>query len=133
VIYIDTGAFLARYLRHDQYHRIAVAFWDKLGSSKERGFTSNFVLDAMFTLLGRRAGYDFAVQRAKHIYASKALIIFRPDQKDELKVLKYFSKYADQNVSFTDCISFVLMRREKIHRVFSFDRHFELAGFKLFP
>lgn len=133
MIFIDSGAFLARYLSHDQYHRRAVAFWEKIGLNNERCFTSNFVLDEMFTLLGRRAGYDFAVQRAKNIYASKALIIFRPDQKDELKALNYFSKYADQNVSFTDCISFVLMRREKIHRVFSFDRHFELAGFKLFP
>ncbi len=40
-----------------------------------------------------------------------------------------FEKYADQRVSFTDCISFVLMRRHKIRQVFSFDRHFELAGF----
>ena len=131
MIFIDSGAFLARYLSHDQYHRRAVAFWEKLGSNNERCFTSNFVLDEIFTLLGRRAAYDFAVQRAKNIYASKALVIFRPDQKDELKALNYFSKYADQNVSFTDCISFVLMKREKINRVFSFDRHFELAGFNL--
>ena len=60
-------------------------------------------------------------------------MIFRPDQKDELKALNYFNKHADQNVSFTDCISFVLMRREKIHRAFSFDRHFEFAGFDLIP
>ena len=133
MIFIDTGAFLARYLSHDQYHRSAVPVWEKLGSNNENCFTSNFVLDETFTLLARRAGYDFAVQRAKNIYASQALNIFRPDKKDELNAINYFAKYADQHVSFTDCISFVLMRREKIRRVFSFDRHFEMAGFDLVP
>ena len=133
MIYIDTGAFLARYLLKDQHHRRAVAIWEKLGSNRENCVTSNFVLDETFTLLGRRAEYGFAVQRAKNIYASQALTICRPDREDEIRTLQFFSKYADQQVSFTDCISFVLMKRRKINRVFSFDRHFELAGFHLIP
>ena len=133
MIFIDTGAFLARYLLKDQHHRRAVAIWEKLGSNRENCVTSNFVLDETFTLLGRRAEYGFAVQRAKNIYASQALTICRPDREDEIRALQFFSKYADQQVSFTDCISFVLMKRRKINRVFSFDRHFELAGFHLIP
>ena len=133
MIFIDTGAFLARYLRNDQYHTSAVAIWKKLTSSQENCVTSNFVLDETFTLLGRRAGYGFAVQRAKNIYASLALTICRPDREDEINALQLFGKYADQQVSFTDCISFVLMKRERIHRAFSFDRHFEFAGFHLIP
>jgi predicted nucleic acid-binding protein len=133
VIFIDTGAFLARYLLKDKHHRRAVAIWKKLGSSSENCVTSNFVLDETFTLLGRRAGYGFAVQRAKNIYASQALTICRPDRENEIRALQFFSKYADQHVSFTDCISFVLMKREKINRVFSFDNHFEFAGFHVIP
>ncbi|CAB5141495.1 hypothetical protein D3OALGA1CA_3883 [Olavius algarvensis associated proteobacterium Delta 3] len=133
MIFIDTGAFLARYLRNDQHHHGAVSTWEKLGSNRETCITSNFVLDETFTLLGRRAGYDFAVQRAKNFYASQALTICRPDRADEIKALQFFSKFADQRVSFNDCISFVLMKRERINRVFSFDRHFERAGFHLIP
>ena len=133
MIFIDTEAFLARYLSKDQHHRSAVVAWEELGSKRENCVTSNFVLDETFTLLGRRAGYGFAVQRAKNIYASQALTICRPGKVDEIKALQFFSKYADQHVSFTDCISFVLMKREKINRVFSFDRHFELAGFHIVP
>jgi predicted nucleic acid-binding protein len=133
MIFIDTGAFLARYLRKDQHHRSAVTVWEELGSKRENCVTSNFVLDETFTLLGRRAGYGFAVQRAKNIYASQAFTICRPNKEDEIKALQYFGKYADQHVSFTDCISFVLMKREKIKRVFSFDRHFELVGFHVIP
>ena len=133
MIFIDTGAFIARYLSHDQYHPKALAAWNKIREDREVCYTSNFVLDETFTLLGRRAGYDFAVQRAKNIYASKLLTILRPDQSDEIKSLTYFSKYADHLISFTDCISFVLMGREKIKRVFTFDRHFEWAGFAVIP
>lgn len=133
MIFIDTGAFLARYLSNDQHHRSAVTVWEKLGSNHDNCVTSNFVLDETFTLLGRRAGYGFAVQRAKSIYASQALTICRPHRRDEIGALQFFGKYADQRVSFTDCISFVLMKREKINRVFSFDRHFEFAGFHVVP
>ncbi len=120
MIYVDTGAFLARYLSRDQYHYKAVVFWRSIRQNQESCFTSNFVLDETFTLLGRWAGYSFSSQRAAKIYASKLLTILRPTREDELKAIEFFQKYADQNVSFTDCISFVLMRRNKIKRAFSF-------------
>lgn len=55
MIYIDTGALLARYVKRDQYHEQAVEFWNRLQKTRERCFTNNFVLDETFTLLGRRA------------------------------------------------------------------------------
>lgn len=58
-------------------------------------------------------------------------IIRRPDEKDEINALELFEKYADQKVSFTDCLSFVIMQRLKIKQVFSFDNHFKYAGFEL--
>lgn len=133
MIYVDTGAYLARYLRRDQYHQKANAFWEKIRQNQESCFTSNFVLDETFTLLGRWAGYDFASQKAVIIYASKLQTILRPTREDEIKAIEIFQKYADQNVSFTDCISIILMRNNKIKRVFSFDSHFKRAGFKLCP
>jgi predicted nucleic acid-binding protein len=133
MIFIDTGAFIARYLSADQYHHQALDFWDYIKNHREICFTSNFVLDETFTLLGRRAGNSFAVQRAVNIYASSFLTILRPDVQDELKALELFDKFSDQHVSFTDCISFILMRKQKIMRVFSFDSHFPMAGFELHP
>ena len=95
--------------------------------------TSNFVLDETFTLLGRRAGCNFASQRARNIYASESLNILRPSREDELKAIDFFEKYSDQHLSFTDCVSLVLMKSKKIKRVFTFDQHFQLAGFQVYP
>jgi len=133
MIYIDTGAFLARYLSKDQYHGEAHAFWDSIRRKSETCVTSNFVLDETFTLLGRHTGYGFAAQRAKNIYASESLNILRPSLEDELKALGFFEKYSDQRLSFTDCVSFVLMKSQNIKRVFTFDQHFQLPGFQVFP
>lgn len=132
MIYIDTGAFLARYLKNDQYHEQAIYLWKKITDVRKPIFTSNFVLDETLTLLGRWAGNVFAVQKGKSIYASNALSILRPDRETELKALDLMGKYADHPISFTDCVSFVLMKRQKIYKVFSFDSHFEFAGFTLY-
>jgi hypothetical protein len=37
------------------------------------------------------------------------LRILRPDEDDEIHALTWFEKYADQEVSYTDCISITLM------------------------
>ncbi len=133
MIFIDTGPFLARYIDHDQYHKTASDLWDKFYKSREQCITSNFVLDEFFTLLARRTGYAFAADRARNILCSQEMEILRPDQKEELEAVNLFKKYADQKISFTDCISFVLMHRHKIKRVFTFDRHFKSAGFHTTP
>jgi len=132
MIFIDTGAFIGKYLSKDQYHAQAHKIWQVIADNKEICFTSNFVLDETFTLLGRRAGYFFAEQRARNIYASKILNILRPDLKDELNALDFFNKFSDHKISFTDCISFALMKKQKITKVFTFDKHFEWAGFQLY-
>jgi len=133
VIFVDTGAFLARYVSQDQHHAKARRGWKALGKAKSPLFTSSFVLDETFTLLARRASYAFAAERAEAIYGSRVLTILRPDASDEAAALVLFRKLADQEVSFTDCVSFALMRRHRLTRAFTFDRHFAAAGFSCWP
>ncbi len=42
-------------------------------------------------------------------------------------------KFAEHGVSFTDCVSIALLKKEGTKDVFGFDRHFEYAGFRLYP
>lgn len=128
MIFIDTGAFLARHLAQDANHKKAVSIWKALHGKSL--FTSDHVLDETWTLLGRRAGHAFAAARALNVYTAPTLEIVYSTRDDELDAIQLFSKYADQRVSFTDCVSFVLMRRLRIRKAFTFDRHFVLAGFE---
>lgn len=133
MIFVDSGAFLARYIERDQYHAGATEHWQKLQTDRRRCFTSNFVLDETITLLARRTTYEFAAERARNMYASHELLILRPDADDEKAALDLLEKYADQRVSFTDCVSFALMERHNIRTAFSFDHHFRIAGFDMEP
>jgi predicted nucleic acid-binding protein len=133
VIFVDTGPLLARYLEQDQHHVAAVRAWAELARRPQRCATSNFVLDETLTLLARRVSYSFSSERGKMLYASSALEILRPDVEDELAALEAFSKLADHEVSFTDCVSFALMKRYRFRRAFTFDRHFAAAGFQVWP
>lgn len=133
MIFIDTSGLLALWLEGDSKHDAAVAAMDALRADRERFSTSNFILDEVVTLAGRRAGARFAVARARNILDAKVLAMLRPDAEDERFALTLYEKFFDQGVGFTDAVSFALMRRHRIKRAFTFDRHFADAGFTLFP
>lgn len=128
-IFIDTGAFLARYIVRDQHHKTAISTWNKLHKSKQKYFTSNFILDEMISLLGRWVGEEYALEKAYTIYNSDLFTILRPEESDEMYALEFYKKFRDKKIGFTDCVSFALMKRHKIGYVFSFDRHFVDVGF----
>ena len=132
MIFIDTGAFIARCVAADQHHKDALPLWKHIEQARPVCVTSNLVLNETLTYLGRHVDYAWAVQKGKVLYASHWLGILRPTEEDERLALRHFEKYADQEVSFTDCVSFALMQHRKIRQVFSFDRHFTLAGFEFY-
>lgn len=132
-VFVDTGAFVARYLKGDQHHAEAVIVWDEMGRRGGRWFTSNLVLAETFTLLGRRSDHLFAAQRARTIYRSARAVVLRPDEEEEVAALDLFRRYADQRVSYVDCVSFALMRSHHLSRAFTFDHHFAVAGFRMIP
>lgn len=133
MIFIDTGPFVARHLGRDQHHETAVRGWTRLAHRGWRCTTTSFVVDETITLLSRRAGARFAAERARVILTSETLTVVRPTAEHELAALDLLEKFEDQAVSFTDCISFVIMRARGLKRAFAFDRHFRAAGFTLWP
>ena len=129
MIFVDAGPLIARHLPKDQHHAAAREHWRRLEAARLPLVTSNFVLEEAATLLGRWAGYAVAAKKARGWLDSPAFTILRPDADDERAALRWFTQYADQSVSFTDCLSFALMTRHGVPDAFTFDRHFLLAGF----
>jgi predicted nucleic acid-binding protein len=98
-------------------------------NSPWRLVTSGGVLGETFTLLGRRAGYPFAASVARSVLESPSFSIRWGDATLANAALGFFHKFSDQSVSWVDCESFALMRSARITRAFTFDRHFDDAGF----
>ena len=130
MIFVDTGAFLALHRKTDQYHQDAVRLWPKL---PQPILTSNHIVDEFATLLGRLAGFRYAADRIEILFGAENIEVLYSTRDDEVEALRWMRKYADKEISFTDCVSFAIMRRNRIRTAFTFDRHFHDAGFKVIP
>jgi len=78
-----------------------------------------------------RKGQEFAVD-----FIDKLRItfnVFYVEKTDDDQAIEILKKYIDKNFSFTDAMSFHIMKRDKIKTAFAFDKHFIQAGFKTLP
>jgi predicted nucleic acid-binding protein len=131
-LFVDTGPLIARYLKQDGKHTESIKQWDAL--SKKQGvqlLTTGYVLSETATLLARRAGNQFAAERIRNITASSWIEVRYAGARETTAALNILSKFADQDLSFTDAVSFAVMRQEGLRDAISFDSHFERAGFRI--
>ncbi len=132
-VFIDTGAYLAHFHPKDQSHKQALKVWTWIETQRIPRVTTNHVLDELATILARRTSYAFSAMKMREIYRAN-LQIERPSARAEQEALDLFEKYADQKISFTDCLSFVTMQHLGVTKAFTFDKkHFEYAGFQVIP
>lgn len=131
-LFVDTGAFYARYVPRDQYHEISLSLWKKLGEEGLSCVTTNLVLVETISLFVYRFGHHQAVLAAREIYSSQVVEVVRVGYEDEVRALEWMEKFSDKRFSMTDATSFAMMERMKINRFFGFDSDFEVAGFTRF-
>jgi len=132
-IFIDTSAFIALYLKSDEFHSQAVSFLTAL--PEDASFvTSNFVLDEVYTFLRATKGKEVAVAFAEFLAQNAETVkINRVTLEDEKAAFRFFGRLDFSQLSFTDCVSFAQMERLSLKEVFTFDKHFAKAGFKVLP
>ena len=126
-VFLDTVGLLAVWDESDQWHRAAQACFSELPACRADLVTSSFVLLECGNAAARRP-YRSAVSRLrKQMELGNRLII--PANEDwEAAWLAYENGVAG-SAGIVDHISFALMRRLRISKVFSDDRHFRTAGF----
>ncbi len=67
MIFVDTGAWVARFSRRDQYHKRAAATWAKLKGSDEAIFTSDSVFVETIALLVRKVSPSAGVEAGRYL------------------------------------------------------------------
>lgn len=131
MIFVDTGAWITQFNSRDQYHRRGTGLFARLRRDRIPLATSTPVLYETITFLTREVGVATAIKAGQQIAGWKSLHLIRPEPGDESAALTIMAKFADHPIGFVDCLSFALMRREHIRAAFTFDRHFETAGFQI--
>ncbi len=129
-LFIDTSAWFSYADLGDPDHvRIVKAFKPYKG----RLVTSNYVLDETITLCRHRLGHRAAVLLGETILDPDLADLIRIEARDERAAWDLFASRSDKDYSFTDCTSFVLMRRLGIRRALALDDDFRREGFEVTP
>ena len=129
---MDTSAWLALNDRNDQHHNKAAAKSAEIKRQKIELITSEYIIDESITLIRYRVSHKAAVIFGDSLINSSIVRIIDVTGEDRIKAWEMFKKYEDKEISFTDCISFVLMKNLKLHKAFTFDEHFKQIGFEIF-
>ena len=93
-------------------------------------------LDELYTLLLLNIGYQQAVDFKRKLDAlvEEILKVVWVSEAIEAEAWSVFEQFnADKQWSFTDCISYVVMKQHEMVEVFAFDHHFAQMGFARLP
>jgi predicted nucleic acid-binding protein len=129
-LFVDTSAWFALANRADPDHESAR---ETLDSFPGRLVTSSYVFDETVTLCLYRLGHGVAMRLGEKLRSGDLADVVRVTIADETEAWTLFRQRADKDYSFTDCISFVLMRRMGISRAAAFDDDFRREGFSVSP
>ena len=122
-VFIDTSAFCALAIPNDQFNSSAKTIHKQILNKKAHIYSSNYILDEVYTLLKTRGNHTTSVKFMDEIQKSHIVILrVTEDIEDTAKAM--FRKFIDKRLSFTDCTSFALINHFQIEAAFAFDEHF---------
>lgn len=112
-IFIDTGYLLALEIANDQHHQSAIQHWNSILPNYPNFITTSFVFDETVTFLNKRGLHDSAIRIGDFLLHSKTVKLMHVDHVYLNEGWQYFCKHKDKNYSLTDCLSFVLMKKNE--------------------
>ena len=129
--FVDSSAWYAAYVPSDGRHR---AMSQLLRMETRPLATSDFIVDETITLMLARNERRRAVQFGKDLLITGIVQMELLTLADLVQAYQVFARYSDKKWSFTDCTSYVLMRRLGVSEAFSLDEHFyQMPGISVVP
>lgn len=128
-VFVDASAFVALNNVGDAHARDSVQIFEKLQKQSAHLLTTNFVMAEALTVISLRAGRANAVDFGRTI--RKDVDVIRITEMEEGLAFERFANITQKDVSFVDCLSFVVCEQRDVKDVFTFDKDFAKQGFRL--
>jgi len=129
-LFLDTSGLFSYLVIQDDKHQNASAIVKKMVHHKYHLITTDYIIDEMATLLKARGYSKYLPNLFDGILFSKACQIEWMDQDYFHQTKAMMLKFQDHRWSFTDCFSFVVMKKKNLTQALSKDAHFREAGFR---
>ena len=130
-VFVDSSAWFAVASASDGRHAEADAL---LRHAVTRGIglvTTNLIIAEVHRLALARMGIRPAMAFLDRLEASRLVSIVHATAEHHRATLHWLQKLGDQPISYTDGVSFAVMEAVRCRTALTFDRHFEIAGFRL--
>ena len=132
-LFVDTSAWYALALSKDPAHApLARALRERVAKGV-RVVTTNLVVAETHALLLRRVGRGPAEAFARVVRGSPNLVVGSTPDVETAALDEWIGRFADQDFSLTDAVSFAVMAERGIREALTQDRHFATAGFVMVP
>ncbi|TSC78193.1 MAG: putative nucleic acid-binding protein, contains PIN domain [Parcubacteria group bacterium Gr01-1014_29] len=128
MIFLDTSLFYALADKKDTHHTRAKRMFKDLLEKREEWCTHNYIIVETSALIHRRLGFDPA---KRFLQESLLFPLVWIDESMHSEAAEYFSRRTRQNISFVDCMSFLLMKQRGITTALAFDADFSKEGFRV--
>lgn len=132
-VFVDTSAWVALVDKGDSHHRDASSSYLSILKDHKNLVTSNLIIAETYIIILKELRYKAAIEFLERIKASPRIFKIYSNEDIETEAEGILAKYHDQDFSYTDAVSFVIMKRQKIRKAFCFDKHFMTAGFTTTP
>jgi len=126
-VYLDTSFVLGTFDRRDQHHSAALCLHPRLVSAEV--WTTESVLVEVGNALSM-IDRSWAVAFIHRAYQTENFRVVSVTTSLMRTALDLYNSRPDKRWGMTDCLSFVVMGRERITDALTADRHFIQAGFR---
>lgn len=135
-IFVDTSAWAAITDSKDRNHAAAVKFMQQL-ARKSHLVITDYILDEAYTLLLMNVGYAATVnfkQKLDLMRNQKIVSVYWVTEPMAAQAWSIFEQFnQDKQWSFTDCVSYAVMKELGVTEAFTFDHHFSQMGLRRVP
>ena len=128
--FIDSAGFFASLDATENNHQRARFFMSELEQKRHSAFTTDHVVSETYTLLKARSRGHLVRNFYEGLKNSRSVKIVWTDKHRFEAATAMLLRQTDKNYSFVDCLSFVVMKENKLTDALTTDEHFNQAGFK---
>jgi hypothetical protein len=126
MIFVDTSVWYASNVAEEPEHEVADIL---LTAPRARLVTTDYIIDELLTLLVARGYRPVAKELGELLWSEAVCQIVWVRRADIHSAWQVFTTFDDKTWSFTDCVSYAVMKRLQITEAFALDEHFKQFGF----
>jgi len=136
-LFLDTSGLLSVFDQSDGHHSECSEFWkDLFDQTTYDPIISDYILDELTTRIRYNVSHAKALQVLEvilQLVGRGRMSLIWIDQSYFQAAQSIFTRYDDQEFSFTDCTSFAICQRNSIQDAFALDHDFNIFGLNIFP